>query len=338
MAWSDDTARTRAAELAPERRRLVALAYRVCGSWSDAEDVVQQVSLEWLGTDAPVTRPAAWLTRVTVRRAIDALRARQRAAAYVGPWVPEPLVETRDADPHFHAEGTEALTTAFLVLAESLTPPQRAVVVLRALGYEHAEIARILDVTPAASRQHHTRGLRRLDAENGRAVGGDPGVLPRGRDASAARALERETRSLLDAFTRAARLGDTAALRALLHDEVRAYNDGGGRARAARRVLTGSDAVARFVAGVASRHVGRRAVRPVVVNGTPGLVVTLSGVDHVVSVQVRDGRLFRVFDVCNPDKQRSLRGPTAQASAAGDPLSPAAAGPCGSAPRSGSRG
>lgn len=335
---SDDAARAHAAELAPERRRLVALAYRVCGSWSDAEDVVQQVSLEWLGTDGTVARPAAWLTRVTVRRAIDALRARRRAAAYVGPWVPEPLVETPDADPHLHAERAEALSTAFLVLAESLTPPQRAVVVLRALGYEHAEIARILDLTPAAARQHHTRGLRRLDAENGRAVRDDPGVLPRRTDVAAGRALERETRPLLDAFVRAARQGDTTTLGDLLHEQVRAYNDGGGRARAARRVLTGSEAVARFVVGVASRHVGRRDVRAVVVNGAPGLLVTLSGVPHVMSVQVRDGRLYRVFDVCNPDKQRGLRVPTTQGPAAHDRFSPAVAEPGGSAPRCGSTG
>lgn len=299
---------TQAREFERERRRLVSLAYRICGSWADAEDVVQQVAIEWMRSRESVMNSAGWLTRATVRRAIDALRTRQREATYIGPWVPEPMVEAPDADPYIEAERSDALTIAFLMLAESLTPPQRAVIVLRALGYEHAEVARILDVTPAMSRQHHVRGMRRLTAENGRTAYDDPSLFPHmSNDGSRSGEFQRQTSSLLGAFLSAARQGDTEALKRLLHEDVRAYNDGGGRTRAARRVLVGASNVARFAVGVASLHEDRRAMQPVTVSGAPGAIVTLSDIPHILSIQVRDGLIYRIFDVCNPDKQRSLR-------------------------------
>lgn len=288
----------RGMEFEVERRRLTLLAYRMCGSWADAEDVVQAVAVEWTQADRGILNPAGWLTRVTVRRSIDALRARQREANYIGPWVPEPLVTDPDGGPHDAFERSEALSTAFLMLAESLTPPQRAVVVLRALGYEHPEIAQILGVTPAAARQHHVRGLRRLNRANVRDVDREHGMVttlpPDGKAAE-----------LLAAFLSAAREGEVDVLAGLLHQDVKAYQDGGGKTRAARRVLIGVPNVARFVAGVASLHSDRSA-RFVQVNGMPGAVVTLSGVEHVLSAQVRDGRIFRLFDVCNPDKHTTL--------------------------------
>lgn len=285
-------------EFEDERRRLTGLAYRMCGSWADAEDVVQAVAVDWLQTDGGVLNPAGWLTRVTVRRSIDALRARQRDARYVGPWVPEPLVSDPDGGPHDALEHAETLSTAFLMLAESLTPPQRAVVLLRALGYEHAEIAEILGVTPAAARQHQVRGLRRLNRTNGKDVEHDPAMR-------ATLRTDGKAAELLAAFLAAAREGDVDALAGLLHHDVEAYQDGGGKTRAARRVLLGIPHVARFVAGVASLHSDRSA-RFVQVNGQPGAIVTLSGIEHVLSVQVRDGRLVRLFDVCNPDKHTTL--------------------------------
>ncbi|WP_407317433.1 sigma-70 family RNA polymerase sigma factor [Isoptericola halotolerans] len=294
------------AGLDDERRRLTLLAYRMCGSWADAEDVVQQVYLEWWRAHESVDNGPGWLTRTTVRRAIDALRARQRDAAYVGPWLPEPVVQEPSDGPHSAAEQSEAMSTAFLLLAESLTPPQRAVVVLRALRYEHAEVADILGISPAAARQHHVRGLRRLAERDGRAPAVAAIMGPRSEGAQPSDARD-ETARLLTAFLTAARRGDTAALTALLHEDVRAYNDGGGRTRAARRVVTGGQHVARFVIGVAGRHEGRRAVRLVTVNGTPGALVTLADVGHVLSLEVRDGRIYRLFDVCDTDKLSALR-------------------------------
>lgn len=285
-----------------ERRRLTLLAYRVCGSWADAEDVVQQVAVEWLQAPSPVHNPGGWLTRAAVRRALDRLRGRQREPRYVGPWVPEPIVEGIENRPHEAVERTEALSMAFLVLAEQLTPPQRAVVVLRALDHAHTEIADILDITPAASRQHHTRGTRRLARLSWRGGGEDEGANPTHEVAPSTH----ETTALLRSFLAAARDGDVEALAGLLHEDVRAYQDGGGRVRAARHVLVGASKVARFVVGVAALHEARPAVGWATVNGAPGAVVTLGGVPHVLSLEVRDGRIHRLFDVCNPDKLGGL--------------------------------
>lgn len=284
-----------------ERRRLTLLAYRMCGSWADAEDVVQNVALEWLRAGHRATNPAGWLTKVTVRRSIDTLRTRQRDATYPGPWLPEPLVALEEGNPSARWDQSEALTTAFLMLAETLTPPQRAVIVLRALGYGHAEAAEILDLTPAACRQHHVRGLRRLDRANGTAVVRDPGVL-------GVAATHRKAAGLLAAFLAAARRGAVEELSGLLHADVAAYQDGGGKTRAARRALLGVANVARFATGIAALH-DDRAVRFVQVNNAPGAVVTLSGVEHVLSLHVRDDRIYRLFDVCNPDKQAHLTAP-----------------------------
>lgn len=282
-----------------ERHRLVLLAYRICGSWADAEDVVQQASLEWLRLVRPADNPAGWLTRTTVRRAIDVLRARQRAASYAGPWLPEPVVTA--PGPHDAVEHDETLSIAFLTLAETLTSPQRAVVVLRALDFSHAEIAEILDISAAASRQHQLRATRRLELA-GPSVGRGSAARMSVKAGAAAQAAH-----LLGAFVAAARAGDVDRLIELLHAEVRAYQDGGGKARAARRVLVGAANVARFTVGVAALHRARRTVAFVDVNGAPGAVIMLSGIAHVLSAEIRGGRIYRLFDVCNPDKLTTLR-------------------------------
>ncbi|BCJ70210.1 sigma factor [Polymorphospora rubra] len=289
-----------------QRGRLTALAYRMVGSWTDAEDVVQDVAVEWWAGAGDVANPGGWLTKTTVRRAIDALRRRQRESGYVGPWLPEPVVVDRQPAAADLVEARETLSTAFLLIAEALTPPQRAVVVLRSLGYRHDEIAGFLDITPAAARQHHTRATRTLDRQ-----GPPTGTGTAGRDGDDA-----VTRSLLGAFLSAARDGDLEALVALLHDDVVAYNDGGGRTRAALNPLFGPAKVARFVVGVSGTY-ARRAVRLVTVNGTPGAIVTLGGTAHVISLQVRDGRIYRIFDVSNPDKHGTVPGPVAPDPAAG---------------------
>ncbi|UCR89363.1 sigma-70 family RNA polymerase sigma factor [Mycetocola spongiae] len=281
---------------AAERERLIRLAYRMLGSRVEAEDVVQEVLWE-LHRAVGVENPGGWLTTVTVRRSIDALRRRERERDYIGPWLPEPLLERRAPrgaapGPAEAAERDDTLGYAFLVLAESLTPPQRAVTVLRALGSPHEEIARILGISPAASRQHARRAGVVLEA--GRA----------GRPAGPAADAENER--LLRAFLRAAREGDLAALEAVLHADVVSYNDGGGRVRAALNPIYGRPRVARFSAGVAALHATRRRVRFLRVNGRPGAVLTLSGGVHILSVEVREGAIFRVYDVLNPAKHGAL--------------------------------
>lgn len=296
----------RARSVEAERHRLVMVAYRICGSFSDAEDVVQQAVLEWLGLERTVDNLPGWLTTTTVRRAIDVLRARQRSAEYVGPWLPEPLVEAVGDTPFETVEHHESLSTAFLVLAETLTPPQRAVVVLRSLEYSFAEIAKILGISPDASRQHHLRGARRLRSADGRLT---KYTIPRRPERPAPVGPSATTAALLEAFLSAARDGDLDQLTALLHADVRAYQDGGGVTKAARRVLVGPRNVARFAAGVAALHRARRTIDFVQVNGAPGAVITLAGAVHVLSIEVLEGRIHRVFDVCNPDKHATVERP-----------------------------
>ena len=286
-----------------ERHRLVLVAYRICGCFADAEDVVQQAVVEWLRLEHPVDNVAGWLTTTTVRRAIDTLRARQRGVEYVGPWLPEPLVEPAGVSPDESLVQHETLTTAFLVLAEALTPPQRAVIVLRSLDYSHAQIAHILGVSPGASRQHQLRGTRRLHAA-APASAPDADVPPL--DGSAPDGTAAVAGELLEAFLSAAREGDLERLTALLHADVRAYQDGGGTTKAARRVLVGPRNVSRFVVGVASLHHARRTVARATVNGAPGAIITLSGAMHVLSLEVHEGRIHRLFDVCNPRKHTTV--------------------------------
>ncbi len=298
----------RAGVITVERHRLVMLAYRICGSWADAEDVVQQVAVEWLRVQAEIDNPAGWLTRVTVRRAIDVLRARQQVLTYPGPWLPEPLVDSarsarEDSGPHEMVERWDTLTTAFLVLAEALTPPQRAVVVLRSLDYSHSEIAEILGVSPNASRQHLVRGMQRLEeVEDPPARSRNPAALDGAVGNCAA-----QTSALLKAFLHAARDGDPDRLAELLHADVKAYQDGGGKTRAALRVLMGAQNVARFATGVAALHRAGGSAVFVNVNGAPGVILMLSNVCHVLSVEARQGRIYRLFDVCNPDKHTTLK-------------------------------
>ena len=209
-----------------ERPRLVGLAYRLLGSLADAEDVVQEAWLRWQQTDRDaIEQPAAWLTTVTSRIGLDRLRARQRDRAdYVGPWLPEPIVVPMDAaDPAHHAELSDSLTTAFLVLLEELSPTERLVLLLAdVFDQPFAEISAILGRSSDACRQVASRARRKVrEAEAPR----------RGRGAAAdAAAL-----AAAGAFVDAARRGDQQALLELLAPDAVLVSDGGAEQHAARR-------------------------------------------------------------------------------------------------------
>lgn len=260
---------------------LRALAYRLLGSWHDAEDVLQDAFVRWSRADrTDVDEPRRYLTRVVTRLAVDRLRARAREA-YVGPWLPEPVAT--DPSP-FGTVDTSDLSIAVLHLMERLTPPQRAVYVLRtAFGVDYPEIARIVGRPPEHCRQLHHRAAE--------ALSGHPRF-------SADRA---ETSRLVDAFAAAARRGDLSALERLLHTDVEAWSDGGGRVRAALRPVLGARKVARLFAAVYGRPRAFTA-SPVEVNGHPGLVVRYVTRTHVLAVAVTDGLVSRVFLVANPAK------------------------------------
>lgn len=274
------------------RPLMFSVAYRMLGSVSEAEDVVQEAFLRMHRTTTRADNPEAYATTVTTRLAIDALRsARLRRESYVGSWLPEPLLATDD-DPARLVEQTETLSTAFLVVLETLSPVERAVFLLREVfGYGYDEIAAVVEKSEANCRQILARARKHIDDRRPRF---DP---------------SREHRDeLARTFLAAMNDGDVAALERLLADDVVFHGDGGGKTAAVRKPLVGALQVARFLAGLGRTGVamGLR-VEPVTVNGQPGARVSGDdGVLGVLSLTIADGRITGVHNQINPDKLRHL--------------------------------
>jgi RNA polymerase sigma-70 factor, ECF subfamily len=248
------------AQLEALRRHGFGVAYRMLGSVSEAEDVAQEALLRLTRQEAPIDEPAAWMTTVVTRLSINVLRsARVRRESYVGPWLPEPLVEDPAPGPASRAELADSLSLALLVLLERLTPVQRAAYLLREVfGYEYAEIAGIIEQTEANSRQLVTRARKHLEANR-----------PRFDADEAARD------ALLERFLAAAEDGDLEALEELLAKDAVLYADSGGKAMAPQEPLAGAALIARFMAAVAQVRPpsGELESRRVRVNGQPGRLV-----------------------------------------------------------------
>jgi RNA polymerase sigma-70 factor (ECF subfamily) len=284
------------------RPLLFSIAYRMLGSVSEAEDVVQEAFLRYhrAGKEAVIESPKSFLSAVTTRLSIDQLRAaRTRRETYVGPWLPEPLVTDDDSDPAEHAETADSLSLAFLVLLETLTPLQRAVFLLREVfDYGYDEIARIVDTTEEACRQLAVRARKQVDARRPRFE-----------------ASRERRRELARRFFAAAQRGDTEGLVRMLADDVVAYGDGGGKAPTFVSPVYGREAVARLLLSLAGlgRRVGMR-IRHVEVNGQPGIL--FRGPDgrliNVLSLDIAEGRVQTLRAMSNPDKLRHL-GPLADA-------------------------
>ncbi|MEO5919869.1 MAG: RNA polymerase sigma-70 factor [Pseudolysinimonas sp.] len=269
-----------------QRGRLFGIAYRMLGTASDAEDVVQDAWLRWQGTDRSVVRePAAFLATTVTRLAINALdSARSRREVYVGPWLPEP-VPTAD-DPALGAERKEALSLAVLLLLERLTPAERAAFVLHeAFAYPFRQIAEVLEISEANARQLAARARAHLDREQ---------AVP----TSAA-----EQHRLMAAFIEAARNGDLEALEAVLSEDVVALSDGGGIVLAARKPVVGRARVAHFLLGVLEKFASDIDIRTLEVNGESAFVGLRDGVPMAVwTVEIgRDG-IRRFINVMNPQK------------------------------------
>jgi len=269
-----------------QRPRLFGIAYRMLGSATEAEDVVQDAWLRWQAYDRETVRDAAaFLTTVTTRLAINSAQsARSRHETYVGPWLPEP-VDT-SADPALGAERGEALEMAVLLLLEKLTPTERAAYVLReAFDYPYAQIAEILDTTGANVRQLVSRARKHVADERRAPV--DP----------------TEQRRLLAAFLLAAQTGDLGALEGLLAADVVSYSDGGGVVRASRIPVFGRETVAKYVAAFASRFWTGATVTWVEANGRPAVLASRDGVPFVlVAVSASEENIDQVLWVMNPDK------------------------------------
>ncbi|MDG4805736.1 RNA polymerase sigma factor SigJ [Micromonospora sp. WMMD1120] len=278
-----------AGALQAHRPMLLGLAYRLLGSRHDAEDVLQEAYLRWLGVDrAAVGEPRRYLSRIVTRLALDRLRARQAAReTYVGTWLPEPVpTEPSPFGPLDRVELRDSLSTALLHVLERLTPPERAVYVLHtAFDLPYAEIADILGRSADDCRQLHHRATERVRREQRRFTATRP---------------ERER--LLKAFLAAARDGDLATLTGLVAADAVAWNDGGGRVRAAINPVTGPDRIARFYAGVyGPRH--RVTIDPIELNGEPGVVITrANGSPYTLTIAAADGRITGIYVVGNPAK------------------------------------
>jgi RNA polymerase sigma-70 factor, ECF subfamily len=278
-----------------ERPRLVGLAYRLLGSLTDAEDIVQEAWIRWQQSDrAVIERPEAWLTTVVGRLGLDRLRARQRERAeYVGPWLPEPLV--REPDPAELAELSDSLTTAFLLLLERLSPVERLVLLLADVFEEpFAAVAEITGRSEAATRQLAVRARRKLTA---------CGDVSRQRTASA------DQLQVANRFLHAVMRGDRDAVVGMLHPDVVALSDGGARHRAARRPVVGIHRVSRFTVNLGRRLTGLTA-EPAVINGAPGVVLRAGAAPLLaLSLGTREGLVDRIIVVVNPDKLVAIDHP-----------------------------
>ncbi|MBF5001438.1 RNA polymerase sigma-70 factor [Nocardia sp. BSTN01] len=278
------------AEFQRHRSRLFALAYRMLGSASEAEDAVQETYLRWEATERAEIRSAeAWLTTVVVNLCRSGLEsARTRRETYVGPWLPEPVpTGGGELGPMESAEQRELVSLAVLTLLERLSPAERAVFVLReAFGYSHREIADMLELSEANSQQLYRRARLHVRSENTRF------------DAEPARARE-----LFQRFLVAARAGDITALEQMFTADIVSVADGGGKMSAARRPVVGAGRVARYLAGLFHREVEDLELSIEEVNGAPAAVARVHGELLLIgAADVADERISAIRILVNPDK------------------------------------
>ena len=280
------------------RDLMFAVAYRMLGTIADAEDAVQDAWLRWSATRRDqVADPRAYLARIAVNTALNRLRAaRARREAYVGTWLPEPLLTDTGPDPADRAELAESVSMAMLVVLESLTPDERAVFVLREVfGFSHAEIAATLGRPDAAVRQLAHRAREHVQARRPRYdVDWD------------------QQRAVTDRFLAAAAGGDIEGLVSVLAPTVTLLSDGGGKTRAALRPITGAAKVARFIAGIAARPylgtaVSDLGIDAAEINGAPGTLISAGGRPvAVLTMAVADGRITAIQLLANPDKLNAI--------------------------------
>ena len=281
-----------------ERGHLTGLAYRMLGEMTLAEDVVQEAWLRWQGADhAAIRQPAAFLSTVTMRLCLDALRAaKARRETYVGPWLPEPI-SPDDARafapaPDAAAELASDLSLALLHLLERLSPEERAAFILHdAFDCEYAMIAATLGKTETACRKLVSRARERV------------------REGRPRFAVDRrEHRALMERFLEASNMGDARNVLALLSPGAVALTDGGGKAVAALRPIVGADKVARFIAGIARKGWPLLTAHWVgMEDGEPTLLLHHGGVAYLsLQIDSEDGRITRLYMTRNPDKLRRL--------------------------------
>jgi RNA polymerase sigma-70 factor (ECF subfamily) len=278
------------------RPLMFSVAYGILGSAAEAEDVAQEALLRLHRQAAPIASPPAFAVTVSARLAIDELRsARARREVYVGSWLPEPLIATgADGGPAGHAELTDRLSTAFLVMLERLAPVERAVLVLReAFDYDYEQIGEIVGKSATNCRQILARARTHVQADRPRF------------EADRARRDELAAR-----FFDACRTGDLGALERLLVEDITITGDSGGKAPALATPVSGRTRVARFLLGLFRRATadGLR-LEPVEVNGQPGArVLDDAGTTvAVMSLAISPEGVAAVYNILNPDKLRHVQ-------------------------------
>lgn len=299
-------------DVSQERRHLTALAYRMTGTLADAEDVVQEAYVRWYRmTDAEragILNPAAWLTTVASRISLDLLTsARRRREQYVGQWLPEPVplelfvsgerVAPASADltdPLERVALDDSVSTALLVVLESMTPLERIAFVLHEIfAVPFTEVGEVLDRSPAAARQLATSARRHVRENR-------TSVVPRA-----------EHDRVVRAFRRAADSGGIDELLRLLAPDVELRSDGGGVVRAALNIVRGADHVARFLQGIAAKRPAMTAEEMTTGDGLAFLFREHGEVVSVMNLAVSDGRIDHVWIVLNPAKLSHWRGAAA---------------------------
>jgi RNA polymerase sigma-70 factor (ECF subfamily) len=277
---------------AAERDRLWGIAYRMLGSRHDADDIVQEAWIRWSRADlSAIERPAAWLTTVTSRLAIDRLRSRKsERATYVGPWLPEPVEIAPDP-----AELAESVTIGFLTLLERLQPVERIVLLLADVFDEpFDDIATIVGKSPAACRQIAVRARQRVHDERRQRTPHSTPQNPPGHD-------------LLAQFGMACASGDIPTLIRLLGDGVVLVSDGGPQRHAARRPVIGPERVARFCVNISKRIPAHATLRPATINAQSGLVVEVNGrPEFAMVLDLHADGIGGIYVIVNPDKLHGL--------------------------------
>jgi RNA polymerase sigma-70 factor, ECF subfamily len=289
------------AAMVADRPLLVGLAYRITGSRVEAEDIVQEAWLRARRTDAlTIDNPAAWLTRVVARLALDHLRsARHRRESYVGPWLPEPVVGVVGTainaatveDPAAASELAESVTFGFLRMLETLAPLERVVFLMSdVFDVPFTEIGKAVDRSPEACRQISSRARRRI------------------REGSPRRGIPDDADSVVGELLAALSAGDVDRVLSLLAEDAVLVSDGGPRAYAARRPVVGRERVARLLVNIARRLATLDlSIVSAIVNGEPGVVVTGGGRWVLtLTAHVDDGAIAALYSVVNPDKLAAL--------------------------------
>jgi RNA polymerase sigma-70 factor (ECF subfamily) len=277
-----------AATFAPLRPRLTRIAYRMLGSVAEAEDIVQDAYLRWHGADrSDVTDAKAFLSKTVTRLCLDHLKsARVKRETYIGPWVPEPMIEANEADE------ADDITLTLMMALERLSPLERAAFLLHdVFGQDFDQVAQTIERDPAACRQLASRAREHVRAAKPRF----PVSPAQGAD-------------LAKAFFDASRTGEVGPLQALLAQDVILYSDGGGKRIAALNPIYGDLNVARFFAGVAQKVPATGLTwRHEIVDGLPGIVVIDNGeVMHTMAFEIDDGKITAIYVVRNPDKLKHV--------------------------------